>query len=140
MLFIEFECGFSIRLPKKITTPFHGVACSKKEMAKTYNSGYSPVVVILGITSFPTKPMSILEWMTARESEVIPFIPVDYSTDFGTILCTVTWAVLISGGLQFLLHIMLQRKSFASMSLGSLLSRVIDCEPQVERLSVESKC
>lgn len=55
---------------------------------------------ILGITGFPAKPMPFQEWMTARRHEIV--IPIDYSTDLTSLLCAVTWAMLMKGGLTVL--------------------------------------
>ncbi|KAF2121681.1 heterokaryon incompatibility protein-domain-containing protein [Lophiotrema nucula] len=55
---------------------------------------------IVGMANMPTKAMSLDEWMTHRVQEV--FIPIDYSADLVSILCAVTWATLMKGGLYVL--------------------------------------
>lgn len=55
---------------------------------------------ILGIANFPAKPMTIKNWITARQHHV--FILIDYSADMTSLLCAVTWMLLIKGGLAVL--------------------------------------
>ncbi|RYC60101.1 hypothetical protein CHU98_g6105 [Xylaria longipes] len=55
---------------------------------------------ILGITNFPSKAMSLQDWMGARHEET--FIPIDYSLDLSSLLSIVTWALLMEGGLGIL--------------------------------------
>jgi hypothetical protein len=55
---------------------------------------------ILGMTGFPTKPMPFHQWLTARLHEI--FVPIDYSVDMTSLLCAVTWAMLMKGGLAVL--------------------------------------
>ena len=52
---------------------------------------------IVGMTEFPAKAMTVQEWTIARQHEV--FIPIDYSANLTSILCAVTWAALMKGGL-----------------------------------------
>jgi hypothetical protein len=58
------------------------------------------IYAIVGMTKFPAKPMSIHDWVKARQHEV--FIPIDYSADLNSPLITVTWAILMCGGLGVL--------------------------------------
>ena len=55
---------------------------------------------IIGMTGFPAKPMRIEDWLTARQSEV--FIPIDYSADLTSIMCAVTWTLLMRDDLRVL--------------------------------------
>ncbi|TVY18242.1 Heterokaryon incompatibility protein 6, OR allele [Lachnellula arida] len=55
---------------------------------------------IIGMIKFPAKAMTIQEWTMARQHEV--FIPIDYSANLTSILCAVTWAALMKGGLAVL--------------------------------------
>jgi hypothetical protein len=96
------------------------------------------IYAILGITVFPAKPMSVMDWVTVREFEDTPFLPIDYSADLSTILCTLTWAILMTDGLQPLVHIMPQHKSFASTGNSSLPSWVIDYKHKSNRPRMRS--
>lgn len=55
---------------------------------------------LLDMTAFPSRAMSIADWMVSKQQEV--FVPIDYSASLSQVLCTVTWAILMKGGLQFL--------------------------------------
>lgn len=44
--------------------------------------------------------MPFQEWMTARRHETV--IPIDYSADWTSLLCAVTWVMLMKGGLAVL--------------------------------------
>jgi hypothetical protein len=52
---------------------------------------------IVGITGFPAKAISIDGWNTNGHSEL--YIPIDYKADWNAILCAVTWAAVMKGGL-----------------------------------------
>jgi hypothetical protein len=55
---------------------------------------------ILGITEFPAKPISMDDWNANRQSEVC--IPIDYTADWNAILCAVTWAAVMKGGIALI--------------------------------------
>lgn len=55
---------------------------------------------ILGITDFPAKPMTMKNWITARQYDA--FLPIDYSADMTSLLCAVSWTMLMKGGLTVL--------------------------------------
>jgi hypothetical protein len=55
---------------------------------------------ILGLTSYPSKSMSIKEWEEARRSSL--FIPVDYSTTWDAVTSAVTWVTLMTEGLALI--------------------------------------
>tara|TARA_R110002003_G_scaffold245_2_gene17592 strand:- start:1682 stop:3403 length:1722 start_codon:yes stop_codon:yes gene_type:complete len=55
---------------------------------------------VLGITGFPAKAMSLEDWRLARKDSM--FLPIDYSADLGSVLATVTWVLLMMGGLGVL--------------------------------------
>ena len=59
------------------------------------------VYAILGMTKFPARACSIQLWMQDRAPGDV-FIPVDYEADVRSILCAVTWAMLMKGGLRIL--------------------------------------
>jgi len=52
------------------------------------------------MTEFPAKAMTVQEWTIARQHEV--FIPIDYSANLTSILCAVTWAALMKGGIAII--------------------------------------
>jgi hypothetical protein len=55
---------------------------------------------ILGITGFSAKPISIEDWEVRRHSEV--HIPIDYAAEWNAILCAITWAAIMKGGLALI--------------------------------------
>ncbi|KAJ4289863.1 hypothetical protein N0V90_011196 [Kalmusia sp. IMI 367209] len=55
---------------------------------------------ILGLTKFPARASSIQRWMRERETDI--YIPIDYSADMRSILCAVTWAMLMKAGLRII--------------------------------------
>ena len=55
---------------------------------------------IIGIAGFPVKTMPFQKWMTARQREL--FIPIDYSANLISLLCAVTWNILMKCGLTVL--------------------------------------
>jgi hypothetical protein len=79
---------------------------------------------VLGITGFPAKPMSIQTWMTARQHEV--FVPIDYSAAMTSILCAVTWALLMKGGLTVIAKFKAFRMNDNTTHEKSLPSWAID--------------
>lgn len=74
---------------------------------------------MLGITDFPSKPMSIDEWQTARQHEV--FIPIDYSASLESVWTAATWAMLMIGGLAVIskFKIFGRHKNESQLSLPS---------------------
>jgi hypothetical protein len=82
------------------------------------------IYAIMGMTGFPAKKASIEQWMTARNQGEI-FIPIDYTADLKSLLCIVTWVILMRGGLSMLAKF----KVFGSKGAGicdDLPSWVID--------------
>ncbi|ORY11895.1 hypothetical protein BCR34DRAFT_312208 [Clohesyomyces aquaticus] len=79
---------------------------------------------ISGMTGYPAKAMSIHDWMIAGKQEVS--ILIDYSASLTSILCALTWLLLMKGGLGLLTRF----KAFASDDDGTseqpLPSWVID--------------
>lgn len=58
------------------------------------------IYAIVGMTEFPARPMSIAEWIQIRKQEIV--IPIDYSADTTSILCAVTWTLVMIRGLSII--------------------------------------
>lgn len=69
-------------------------------LLRTHNLGATnpldQIFGVLGISTFPTKAMSIQHWIAARQTSIL--IPIDYTADMSAILTTVTWAILMQHG------------------------------------------
>jgi hypothetical protein len=72
---------------------------------------------ILGITGFSAKPMSIANWNFNRQSEVC--IPIDYTAEWSAILCAVTWAAVMKGGLALIAKFKVFDKDASESTLPS---------------------
>lgn len=69
------------------------------------------IYAILGITGMPAKPMSIDQWMRARQSSAEAFIPIDYAADQIHLLTAVSWVVLMTEGFASLSPIIPQTRN-----------------------------
>jgi hypothetical protein len=72
---------------------------------------------ILGITGFSAKPMSIADWNFNRQSDV--YIPIDYTAEWSAILCAVTWAAVMKGGLALIAKFKVFDKDASDSALPS---------------------
>lgn len=86
---------------------------------------------IVGMTGYPAKPMSIIQWRKERQYET--FVPIDYEADIVSILCATTWAMIMKGGLAVIAKFKAFRSNEKSDSPLQLPSWVIDW-----RLAAES--
>jgi len=75
---------------------------------------------VIGMTGCPAKPVSIREWMGARQHESDAFIPIDYSATLASILSTATWAMLITEYFIPLMYVLTRCASSAGLSRDSL--------------------
>ena len=55
---------------------------------------------VLGITRFPSKPMSVAAWANANDRE--SFLPIDYSIDIEVLWCILSRVLLLQGGFNLL--------------------------------------
>ena len=79
---------------------------------------------IIGMTDYPAKPMRIQDWLTARQSAV--FIPIDYAADLTSIMCAVTWVLLMKDGPSILAQFKVNTQKDDGSCGQSLPSWVID--------------